>query len=62
MSDTLFLAESLEDLKSTFLTSVDPVHINRNSARGKVFVLILGSSCPSAGDGKWYIILHVTLD
>lgn len=47
MSDTLFLAESLEDLMSTFLTSVDPVHINRNSARGKVFVLILGSSCPS---------------
>lgn len=53
MSDTPFLPKSL-DVMSTFLTSVDPVQINRNSTGGKVFVLILGGSCLSglviAGD------------
>lgn len=47
MYDTLFLAKSLEDVMSTFLTSVDPAQINRNSTGGKIFVFILGSSCLS---------------
>lgn len=47
MADTLFLAKSLEDIMSTFLTSVDPVQINRKLYGGKVFELILGSNCLS---------------
>lgn len=47
MPDILFLAKSLEDLMNTFLTSVNPVAINRCSMGGKVFVLILDSSCLS---------------
>lgn len=62
MSDTLFLAKSL-DVMSTFLTSVDPVQINRNSAGGKVFVLILGGSCLSvlviAGGTLFFMLLLI---
>lgn len=63
MSNTLFRAKSLEDVMSTFLTSVDPFQINRNSTGGKVFVLILGSSCLSvlvmAGGTLFFILLII---
>lgn len=63
MPDTLFLAKSLEDLMSTFLTSVNPVQINRHSTGGEVFVLILDSSCLSllvmAGGGFFIMPLMI---
>lgn len=63
MPYTLFLAKSLEDLMSTFLMSVNPIQINRRSARGKVFVLILDSSCLSllviAGGALFFMSLLI---
>ena len=63
MADTLFLAKSLEDLMSAFLTSVNPVQINRHSTGGKVFMLILDSSCLSllvmAGGGLFLMSLLI---
>ncbi|RMB98967.1 hypothetical protein DUI87_24512 [Hirundo rustica rustica] len=38
-------AKSLEDVMSTFLTSVDPVQINRNSTGGKLFAIFAFATC-----------------